>query len=55
MKICTNELGHLTYMAAMPIFGKNLKNFFLQNQKTNDRKTWNGASCMGVLPRLFKL
>ena len=26
MKINTNELGHMTKMAAMPIYGKNLKN-----------------------------
>ena len=32
MKIYTNELGHMTNMAAMPIYGKNLKNFLLQNQ-----------------------
>ena len=25
MKICTNELGHTTKMAAMPIYGKNLQ------------------------------
>ena len=25
MKIFTNELGHITNMAAMPIYGKNLK------------------------------
>ena len=25
MKIKTNELGHMTKMAAMPIYGKNLK------------------------------
>ena len=25
MKIYINELGHMTYMAAIPIFGKNLK------------------------------
>ena len=25
MKIYTNGLGHMTNMAAMPIFGKNLK------------------------------
>ena len=31
MKIYTNELGHMTKMAAMPIYGKNLKNL-LQNQ-----------------------
>ena len=28
MKIYTNELGHFTNMAAMPIYGKNLKNIF---------------------------
>ena len=32
MKIYTNELGHMTNMAAMPIYGKNLKNRLLQNQ-----------------------
>ena len=32
MKIYTNKLGHMTNMAAMPIYGKNLKNFLLQNQ-----------------------
>ena len=32
MKIYTNELGHMTNMAAMPIYGKNLKNLLLQNQ-----------------------
>ena len=25
MKIYTNELGHMTNIAAMPIYGKNLK------------------------------
>ena len=25
MEIYTNELGHMTNMAAMPIYGKNLK------------------------------
>ena len=25
MKICTNEVGHMTNMAAMPIYGKNFK------------------------------
>ena len=30
MKIYTNELGHMTNMAAMPIYGENLKQFFSQ-------------------------
>ena len=28
MKLDTNELGHMTKMAAMPIYGKNLKKIF---------------------------
>ena len=32
MKINTNELGHMTNMAAMPICGKTLKNLILQKQ-----------------------
>ena len=28
MKIYTNDLGHMTNMAAMPIYGKNLKKSF---------------------------
>ena len=32
MKIYINEFGDMTNMAAMPIYGKNLKNLFLQNQ-----------------------
>ena len=54
MKIYTNELGHMTNMAAMPIYGKNLKNL-LQNQLTDDLVTCYVALSMQVLPRLFKL
>ena len=32
MKIYTNELGHMTNVAAMPIYNKTLKNLLLQNQ-----------------------
>ena len=39
MKIYTNELGHMTNMATMPIYGKNLKNLFLQNQYPDDIET----------------
>ena len=28
MKIYTNKMGHMTKMAAMPIYGKNLKKIF---------------------------
>ena len=36
----TNQLGHMTNIAAMPIYGNNLKNLLFQNQKTNDLETW---------------
>ena len=28
MKVCSNGPGHMTNMAAMPIYGKNLKNIY---------------------------
>ena len=31
-KSCSNGLGHMANMAAMSIYGKNLKKFHLQNQ-----------------------
>ena len=46
MKINTNELGHMTNMAAMPIYGKNLKNLLLQNQLPDGLETWYVALCM---------
>ena len=57
MKIYTNEFGHITNMAAMPIYGKKktLKNLLLQNQLTDDLETWYVALSMRVLPRLYKL
>ena len=36
MKDCSNGPGHITSMAAMPIYGKNLKNLLLLNQKADD-------------------
>ena len=54
-KSCSNGLAHMTKMAAMPIYGKNLKNLSIQNQQTDDLETWYVALCMRVLPRLFKL
>ena len=36
--------SHMTKMAAMPIYGKNLKNLLLQKQKADDLETWYAAS-----------
>ena len=52
-KVFSNDPGHMTKMAAMPINGKNLKNLLLRNQKTDDLETWYAASASRVLPSLF--
>ena len=39
-------------MAAMPVYGKNLKKLLLQNQQTDDLETWFIALFMQVLLRL---
>ena len=41
MKIYTNELGHMTNMAAMPIYGKNLKKS--STPEPIDRWHWNSV------------
>ena len=43
MKVCSNGPGHMTKMAAMPIYGKTLKNL-LRNQTADDHETWYAAS-----------
>ena len=43
-KVCINGPGHMTKMAAMPIYGKNLKNLLLQNQRADFHETWYVAS-----------
>ena len=53
-KVCSNGPCHMTKMAAMPIYGKNLKNLLLRNQKTDDLETWYAAFGAQVLPSLFK-
>ena len=53
-KICSNGPGHMTKAAAMPIYGKNLKNLHLQNQNADDLETWYAASGARILPNLFK-
>ena len=39
-KVYINGLGHITKMAAMPMYGKSLKNLLVQNQKSYDLETW---------------
>ena len=49
-KVCSNGPGHMTKMAAMPIYSKNLKNLLLWNQKAYDLETWYAALGAQVLP-----
>ena len=55
MKIHTNEFGHMTNMAAMPIYGKNLKKSSTPEAIDQWLETWCVALSMRLLPRLFKL
>ena len=52
-KVCSNDPGHMTKLAAMPIYGKK-KNLLLQNQKADDLESWYTALGAQVLPNLFK-
>ena len=52
--ICSNGPGHMTKMAAMPIYGENLKNSSSLEKKTDDIETWYAALVAQVLPSLFK-
>ena len=53
-KAYLNGPGHLTKMAAMPIYGKNIKNFLLLNQKADYLESLYAALGTRVLPKLFK-
>ena len=52
-KVFINGLGHMTKMAAMPIYGKNRKNL-LQNQKSYDLETWHVSLGTQALQILYK-
>ena len=53
MKVYINGPGHMTKMAATPIYGKNLKNL-LQNQMSYDLETWHVALGTQVLQSLYE-
>ena len=54
-KVCSKGHGHMTKVAAMPIYGKSLKNLLLQNQKADNLETWYAASGDRMLPIIFTL
>ena len=53
-KVYINGQGHMTKLAAMPIYGKNLKNLLFQNQMSYDLETWHVASVTQALQDLYK-
>ena len=55
MKIIRYDAGHMTKMAAMPIYGKKpFKNLLLRNQRTDFHETWYVASGTPAHHSLFK-
>ena len=42
-KICINGPGHMSKMAATPIYAKTFKNLLLQNREFCDLETWHAA------------
>ena len=53
-KVYSNGSGHMTKLAAMPIYGKTLKKNLLWNQKADDLENWYAPLGAPVLPNLFK-
>ena len=53
-KVCLNDPGHMTKMAAMPIYNKNRKNLLLQKQRADDFEIFYATSGAQVLISLFK-
>ena len=53
-KVYINGLGHMTKMAAMPIYGKNLKNLLFKNRRADFHETWYVASGTPAHHSLYK-
>ena len=53
-KVCSNSPGHITKMVSMPIYGEDVKNLLLRNQKAYNLENWSVASSARVLQSLFK-
>ena len=51
---CSGSHDQDGFKAHTLVYGKNLKNLFLQNQEADDLETWYTASSTPVLPNLFK-
>ena len=47
-KVYINGPGHMTKMAATPIYGKKIFKNLLQNQKSYELETWHAASVTSI-------
>ena len=54
IKHCSNGSGHMTNVATMPIYNKNLKKSSSLESKVDDLEIWYAASGIQLLPSLFK-
>ena len=54
MKVSINGPGHMTKMAAMPIYGKNFKKSSSPEQDFYDLETWHAALGTQALQKLYK-
>ena len=52
-KVFSTGPGHMTKMAATPMYGKNTLNLLLWNKKVGDIVTWHVALGMWAYPSLF--
>ena len=53
-KVCSSGPSHMTKMATMPIYGKNMKKSSSLEPKADDLESLYAASSAQVLPNLFK-
>ena len=48
-KVCSNGPGHMTKMATMPIYGKNLKKSSSPEPKADDLEAWYAAKFVQMM------
>ena len=53
MKVSINGTGHMTKMAATPIYGKKLQKSS-STELSYDHETWHGALCTQALRKLYE-
>ena len=54
LTICSNDIAPLNKMAAMPTYGKTLKNLLLLDYESFEAESWYTTSGIQGLPSLLK-